>query len=253
VAGGVFLLLLAPWSALASHTLGGRVVTTTTVPTVEATTFGDRDELCFGPCDPDSTVWFRPLRYAREVARATGTSEVDVLKVMSDHALRDVEPAGYLSQVSRNFDAYLTRPNSFTGYLAPPDGRGTLGSHGEQVARGTTWLLYVPLMLLGLASMLFLARSSVEARLLDIVLKISIGALLLQPFVHVAGGRYWTTAGPVLVLAGLAFLRERRIAWAHRAADSDPEGPLTRWIGRTQLALVVAAAVPVAALAVVSI
>lgn len=254
VAGGVFLLLLAPWSVLSSHTLGGRVVTTTTMPTVEANTFGDRDELCFGPCDPDSTVWFRPLRYAREVARATGTSEVDVLKVMSDHALRDVEATGYLEQVSRNFDAYLTRPNSFTGYLAPADGRGTLGGYGEQVARATTWLLYVPLMLLGLASMLFVARSSVEARLLDLVLKISIGALLLQPFVHIAGGRYWTTAGPVLVLAGLALIRERRIAWAQRADhDVVADRALTRWIGRTQLALVVAAATPIAVLAVVSI
>lgn len=255
-AGVVFLLLLAPWSVLASHTLGGRVVTTTTVPTVKAVTFGERDQLCFGPCDPDSTTWFRPLRYAREVGRATGASEVDVLKVMSDHALRDVDTTGYLTQVSQNFDAYLTRPNSFTGYLAPPDGRGTLGRYGEQVARATTWLLYAPLMLLGLVSMLVVARSSIEARLLDIVLKISIAGLLVQPFVHVAGGRYWTTAGPVLALAGVAFVRERRIAWTQRSGERGgviQDRALARWIGHAQLALVVAVAAPVAALAVVSL
>lgn len=256
MAGVVFLLLLAPWSLLASHTLGGRVLTTTTVATAKANTFGDRDQLCFGPCDPDSTVWFRPVRYSREVARATGVSEVDVLKVMSDHALRGVSASGYLTQVSHNVDAYLTHPNSFTGYLAPPEGRGTIGSLGERVARVTSWVLYAPLMLLGLASMLFIARSSIDARLLDTTLKISIGALLVQPFVHVAGGRYWTTAGPVLVLAGLAFVRERRIAWAQRAVDQraapDDRG-IGRWIGGAQVALVVAVAAPVAVLAVVSI
>ena len=199
-------------------------------------------------------MWFRPLRYAREVSRATGTSEVDVLKVMSDHALRDVDATGYLEQVSRNFDAYLTQPNSFTGYLAPADGRGTLGRFGEQVARATTWLLYAPLMLLGLVSMLFVARSSDEARLLDLVLKISIGALLVQPFVHIAGAllddrRTGAGAGGSRVPSRAP---DRVDAGDGRARRGCGRRRAHRWIGRGQLALVVAAAAPVAALAVVS-
>jgi hypothetical protein len=254
-AAAAFLLLLAPWSLLASHTLGGRVITTTTMPTVLANTFGDRHELCFGPCDPDSTLWFRPLRYAREVGRATDTSEVVVLKQMSDHALRAVGPHRYLRQVDRDFDAYLTQPNTFTSYLAPPGGRGAVGRLGQTVASWATWALYAPLLLLGLISMFFVARSSTEARVLDLMLKLSIGALLAQPFVHVSGGRYWTTAGPVLALAGFALLRERRAALAHSPGSSPDPGThdpgLDRWLGRAQVAAALAAASVTAVLLVV--
>jgi len=72
LAATVFLVLLAPWSIAASRSLDARVLTTTTVPISLANTFGDRTELCYGRCDPDSSLWFRPLRYAREVGRATG-------------------------------------------------------------------------------------------------------------------------------------------------------------------------------------
>ena len=67
----------------ASRTLGDRVITTTSVSNVLGNTFGDRDELCFGPCDPGSTIWFNPLRYSREVGRATGLSELEVQHQMS--------------------------------------------------------------------------------------------------------------------------------------------------------------------------
>jgi hypothetical protein len=254
-AGAVFLVLLAPWSVAASSTLGARVITTTSMPTSLANTFGNRDEVCFGPCDPDSTRWFRPLRYAREVARATGTSEVDVLKQMSDYALRDVAPREYLLQVGRDFDAYSTEPNSFTAYLAPERGRGPVGRLGQTLADWATWALYAPLLLLGLISMFFVIRSSTESRVLDLTLKLSIGALLVHPFVHVAGGRYWTTAGPALALAGFAFLRERP-TWAGppraaRARDGSDRA-LDRWLGRAQALAAIGAATVAAGLLVVS-
>jgi hypothetical protein len=232
---GLFLALLAPWSALASGTLGARVITTTTVPTVRAVTFGDRDELCFGPCDPDSTRWFRPVRYAREVARATGTSEVVVLEQMSSHALRGLGTRAYLEQVARNVDSYATQPNSFTSYLAPDGGRGALGRATERVAAVLTWSLYAPLLLMGVISMVFSARSSTEARVLDVLLTTSLGALLVQPFVHVSGGRYWTTAGPVVALAGFAFLRERVPGWSSVPAAGGAHPVLDRWLGRAQV------------------
>lgn len=245
LAGVVFLLLLAPWSFFASQALGGRVITTTTVPTVMATTFGDRSEICFGKCDPDSTMWFRPLRYSREVGRATDTSEVEVLKVMSDYALRDLTLSHYLDQVVHNVGAYALQPNNFTGYLAPPEGRGALGRSAEMVSDILTWAMYAPMILLGAVSLLFQARRSVEARVLDLLTKLALGGLLVQPFVHIAGARYWTTAGPVFAIAAFSFLRERQLAAGH--GTPPPSGVVTatdasvaRWLGRVQVLLSVA-------------
>lgn len=245
LAGVVFLLLLAPWSVFASRTLEGRVLTTTTVPTVMANTFGERSEICFGKCDPDSTQWFRPLRYAREVGRSTDTSEVEVLKVMSDHALRDLTIPHYLDQVVHNLGAYALQPNNFTGYLAPPEGRGGLGRTAEATADAVTWVMYAPLILIGAVSLLFQARRSLEARVLDILTKLALGSLLVQPFVHIAGARYWTTAGPVFAIAAFSFLRERQLARGEGTAP--PGGVVTatdatvvQWLGRVQVLLSVA-------------
>ena len=42
----------------------------------------------------------------------------------------------------------------------------------------------------------------------NLLLKLAFGALLTQPFVHIAGSRYWTTAGPLWALmAVLAWQR----------------------------------------------
>ncbi len=91
-AGGVFAFLLAPWSLGASEVLGGRVVTTSTVPVSTAVAFGDVDRICFGPCG-DSNIWFASARYSQEVARATGVSELVVQRQMSDYALQPATPA----------------------------------------------------------------------------------------------------------------------------------------------------------------
>ena len=245
LAGVVFVLLLAPWSLFASRSLEGRVVTTTTVPTVMANTFGDRSQICFGRCDPDSTQWFRPLRYAREVGRATDTSEVEVLKVMSDHALRDLTLGHYLDQVVHNLGAYALQPNNFTGYLVPPEGRGSLGEAGEQTANAVSWAMYPPLILIGAISLLFHARRSLEARVLDVLTKLALGALLVQPFVHIAGARYWTTAGPVFAIAAFSLLRERQLALGQGTPPDDgvvtsADRTAVRWLGRIQVLLSVA-------------
>lgn len=242
LAGVVFLLLLAPWSVFASRALDARVVTTTTVPTVMANTFGDREQVCFGRCDPDSTMWFRPLRYSREVGRATDTSEVEVLKVMSDHALRDLTVGHYLEQVVHNLGAYALQPNNFTGYLTPPEGRDTLGRAGQATADAVTWAMYAPIILVGAISLLFQVRRSLEARVLDVLVKLSLGALLIQPFVHIAGGRYWTTAGPMFAIAALSFLRERQIGLGLAPAPRDGvvtagDATVVKWLGRVQVLL----------------
>lgn len=253
VAAAAFLVLLAPWSLSASSTLGARVITTTTVPTVMAITFGDRDEVCFGECDPDSTMWFRPLRYAREVGRETGTSEVEVLQQMSDHALRDLTVDSYLDRVAYNLGAYSVLPNNFIDHLADPDERGPVADTVAFAAKVVTWVLYLPMILLGLVSLLFRARRSLEARLLDVLVKLSLGALLVQPFVHMAGGRYWTTAAPFLAMGAVGLLREREVGRGDVPAP--PTGVLTvrdrvvvQWLGRVQLTLNVLTALVVAVL-----
>ena len=245
VAGVLFVGLLAPWSAYASHVLGGRVITTTTVPTVEATTFGDRSQICFGKCDPDSTLWFRPVRYSREVARATGTSEVDVLKQMSDYALTGVTVGGYLEQVDHNLAAYALQPAIFIEHLEPEGGRGAFGAFGARTAEIATWLLYFPVLLLAAASLMTVARRSLEARVLDVVVKLVLGALLVQPFVHVAGGRYWTTAGPFFAIAAMIFVRERLIGSRRMRPPDDgvltaADARIVTWLGRIQVVLATA-------------
>ncbi|MDN5744146.1 MAG: hypothetical protein L0H31_03375, partial [Nocardioidaceae bacterium] len=185
---------------------------------------------------------FRPVRYAREVGAATGTSEVDVLKVMSDYALRDVTLAGYLGQVDHNLAAYSLIPTTFVDHLEPEDGRSVPGIGWAWAVKIGTWLSYYPLLLLAAASLLTFARRSLEARLLDVAVKLSIGALLVQPFVHISGGRYWTTAAPFFGIAAATFLRERRIRTGQDAAPA--AGVLTAtdtivvtWLGRVQVLL----------------
>ena len=233
--------LLAPWSIAASESLNARVVTTTTVPISLANTFGDRDQLCFGRCDPDSALWFRPLRYAREVGRATGESEVDVQKQMSDYALRDLDRTDYARQAWWNLGSYLFIPANFVKYIAPPDGRGTLGTIGQWTVWGTTYLLYAPLLLLTLASLLSVQLRSLEAQILDTLTKLALLALFLQPFVHVAGSRYWTTAGPLFMLAAAGFLREYYLR-RHEGAPArerleGTDAQLSQWLKPVQISL----------------
>ena len=248
LSGAVFLVLLAPWSIAASETLDTRVVTTTTVPISLANTFGDREQVCFGRCDPDSFLWFRPLRYAREVGRATGESEVEVEKQMSDYALRDVTREHYARQTWWNIGSYFFVPANFVRYLTPPEGRGTIGKVGQALVFGSTYLYYVPWFLLMLVSMLFVQLRSLEAQILDTLTKVSLLTLFVQPFVHVAGSRYWTTAGPLFMIAAAGFVREASVRRREREQGAPPGHPerehlhgtdatLSRWLRPIQVAL----------------
>ncbi len=241
LAGVVFVMLLAPWSIAASKALDTRVVTTTTVPISLANTFGDREQVCFGKCDPDSYLWFRPLRYAREVARVTGESEVEVEKQMSDYALRDLGRQEYARQAWWNIGSYFFIPANFVRYIEPAEGRGPVGEVGERVAWWSTYLLYVPFLVLTLISMLFVQLRSLEAQILDTVTKLALLALFVQPFVHIAGSRYWTTAGPLFAIAAAGFLRESHVRRSHthpvRERLDGTDARLSQWLKPIQLAL----------------
>ena len=198
VASGVaFLAVLSPWSLYASQELGGRVVTTTSVPTVLANTFGDRDEVCFGECDPGSSIWFSPLRYSREVARATGISEMDAAAEMSTYARQDVTAHSYARDVLTNLARYLRNPAGFAGILES----ASTSAPSVVVVSGLTYLMVFPAFLVGLAMLLVVVRRSLAEQVQALLLKLAIGALLVQPFVHIGGSRYWVTLGPLLGLS----------------------------------------------------
>lgn len=244
LAGAAFLLVLAPWSIVVSKTLDDTVITTTTVQTVRANTFGEHRQLCFGQCDPNSTIWFTPVRYAREVSRATGVGEVEVLGQMSEYARRGVTAESYSRDVFRNTVDYLFKPGGFAIELQPPGAGEDVGYW--LIAGSTTVMVYVAL-LAGLAVLLTVFRSSFENRWTAIVIKLAIGSLLLQPFVHIGGSRYWTTLAPLLSLGAVLLAGEwlsRRRGPSEPLSDV-PEGnvlptaAVARWFDRVQWALIV--------------
>lgn len=205
IAALAFAAVLLPWSIGASTTLHGRVVTTTSVPTVLANTFGDRDRVCFGPCDPGSTIWFSPLRYSRETARATGRSEMEVAEQMSAYARQGVTPSSYTHDVLVDLRSYVRDPERFYTYLRPAsDPTRAQDVAIEGATRGLVWAAFA----VGVALLVVVLRRPREDQVMSILLKLSIGALLTQPFVHIAGPRYWTTAAPLLGLAAALLIRQ---------------------------------------------
>ncbi|WP_244931531.1 hypothetical protein [Nocardioides sp. W7] len=209
----VFVLVLLPWSVLASTSLGGRVITTTSVPLALANTFGDRDEICFGPCDPAGTIWFNPVQYSREVARATGRSELEVQEQMSAYARRDVTSRGYAEDVLENLERYRTEPAYYLDHL--PYDRETDGF--EDASRDATDRFFALGTIVVVLAMLLVSRGPRDRQVQLVLVKVALGGLLLQPFVHMTGSRYWTTAAAVAGLAlgvlvtwGLDLLRSLR-------------------------------------------
>lgn len=230
-AAAAFVVLLAPWSAYASHELGGRVLTTTSVPTVLANTFGDRDDVCYGECDPGSSIWFSPLRYSREVARATGISEMQAAAEMSLYARADVTAESYARDVLGNLARYLRNPAGFARIFESPTAPYPIA----EVVGALTYLMAFPAFLVGLVMLLHVERRGAGAQVRSLLVKIAIGALLVQPFVHIAGSRYWMTLAPLLGLSA-ALLHD-----AARSRGRPVEGEVAGlvWLTRLQVVLVV--------------
>ncbi|GAB4005575.1 hypothetical protein [Nocardioides ultimimeridianus] len=262
VAAGTFGVVLAPWSAFASYTLKAPVLTTTTVPVVMSITFGDTDRVCFGPCDPmlnpgtnTANVWFPPMQYSREVARATGRSEVEVEKQMWPYARTSVTPHSYTRDVIADFGRYAGKPASFAKLMLPSGPHGV----GYWLVFVLTYLAWIPLLLAAFALILRPVRTTIDHQIVALLTSVCLVALFTQPFVHVGSGRYWTTAAPLAAI-GLALLLEvrdtrrpaPRLADAEWTAPPDPDPsaagtPVRRWLTLAQwgLAGVVATAVVV--------
>lgn len=239
-----FVAVLAPWSVYVSHELGGRVVTTTSVPTVLANTFGDRDKVCYGECDPGSSIWFSPLRYSREVARSTGISEMEAAAEMSAYARADVTPQTYAHDVLVNLGRYLRNPAGFARILESP----TTPYPTAEFVGALTYLMVFPAFAVGLAMLLVVTRRDAYSQAQSLLLKVAIGALLMQPFVHIGGSRYWTTLGPLLGLSAAVLYAAARpsVTTPGRVVGGDPAPWLTGLQAVLAGAVVVTAAVVVA-------
>lgn len=237
VTGAVFVAILAPWSIAVSQAMNGPVLTTTSVPTVLGNTFGDGTELCFGPCDPYSTIWFSPMRYGREVAEQAGIGEVEALGMMSEYAMRDVTAQSYADDVLMNLGRYVGEPHRFSKFIKSP---------GVEYHDGMEWgwrigthLLWWPVLIMAVAGFLSAYRRPFEDQLLGLLTKLGIGALLIQPFVHISGPRYWTTAGPLFALSAAVWLARRGVrSDVESDAVAETDGALERWFHRSQLLLV---------------
>ncbi len=229
-AGVAFLAILAPWSIGASVALDARVVTTVSVPTVRANTFGDRDQLCFGECDPGSSIWFSPLRYSREQGRAAGLSEVEIADEMSAYARQDVTSTSYARDVAINTGRYFAQPARFATLLRWKGSPVDIVPLAEVVTYG----LFYPASLLILVLLGARTRRSFDHQLQLVLLKIGVMALMVQPFVHIAGPRYWTTMAPLLGLGAalLWALRRDRLADLPRL-----DGTVPRLLHAAQVAL----------------
>ena len=192
LAAAVFGAILAPWSIFASRTLDARVITTTTVPIVLANTFGDRDRVCFSPCDPvqdpgstRGNIWFPPMEYSREVARATGRSEVEVEQQMWTYTRPSVSAGSYAHDVIGNFWRYAGIPASFTRLLTPAS---VDGGPVYWAIVTSTYLGWAILFLLGSSLLVTVVRRSTDQQVISLLTTLALGSLFTQPFVHVGTG-----------------------------------------------------------------
>jgi len=252
-----FLAILAPWSVFASKTMDARVLTTTTVPIVMANTFGDPDRVCFSPCDPvqdwgsiRGNIWFPPMQYSREVARATGESEVLVEKQMWTYTRPSVSAQSFTHDVIGNFWRYAGIPASFARLLIPAEADGSPIYWTIVIGTYAGWGI---LFLGGGALLLIVVRRSTDHQVISLVTTLALGTLFTQPFVHVGTGRYWTTAAPLLAIAlGLIVVlldaRRANPRFSPPSATMDPAAAtvVNRWLTVAQAVLAAATVLVVA-------
>lgn len=210
--GALFCLLLAPWSVAASLALGDTVVTTSSASLAIGTTFGDADELCFGPCPPQG-VWAGELQFSREYAEQHGISELEAQRRMTSHALSDVSLRDYLAQVRDNFLAFITPTGAGPRRGLPFMDRFVaisdldIGPQLTAMVTGTVRILtlagYLPFFAaLVIANFLIVVRSQ-RLQLLSLLVKALTVSLFLQPFLHLSHARYWTAFAPVMTLGAV--------------------------------------------------
>ena len=105
-----------------------------------------------------------------------------------------------------------------------------------------TNLMFFAALAVAVAMLLAVVRATYDTQVTSLLLKLGLGALLTQPFVHIAGARYWTSAAPLFALAiglmaasGLARTSPRTVAmttwFQHHPRPTDLDGRLVRESG----------------------
>lgn len=199
----LFSTLLAPWSLTASRTLGGAVVTTSSLPMSLAKTFGDRDELCFGPC-AEGNIHFVTVEYSREYAERHGISELEAQKRMSAHALSGLTISGYLGQVQENFVSFLFQPSGFVRRfvnISSLDLSEDAAKELRGLAKVLTLGVHIPFLFALFAGNMVVVSWSRRGQIFSLVLKMFTLCLFVQPFIHVSHARYWVGFAPLMGLA----------------------------------------------------
>lgn len=212
IAAGLALLglLIAPWTLTASGVLGDTVLTTSSAPLSVAITFGDRRDICFGPCPGEGNVWFRAVRYSREYGEDRGISELDAQRQMAAYALRDVTFQGYAQQVRQNFRSFATRPHGFvTRFMSITtlDLSPRVTAMVEQSLRLGTLALYLPfLVALAVANAAVIVRSQ-RLQVLSVCVKVFTASVFVQPFLHRSHPRYWVSFAPLMAIGAILLLQ----------------------------------------------
>ena len=194
-------------------------------------------------------MWFAPVRYAREVARATGDGEVTVLDEMSAHARKDVTARTAMPGTWSTTSSAIAAIDGFGSLLKPPDAPHDRG-FWQWVARDLSLRIFGPVSWLVVAALLVVSRRRFGDQVVAVLLKVALLALLTQPFVHLSGSRYWTTAGALGGLAVVVLVRIGYDAVLRRPPDAGDEP--SRLLSALQWALSGATVAAVATVAVLA-
>ncbi len=192
-------LALLPWSIAASRHFDARVITTTNFPLVLADSFGDPEKTCFGPCADGVDIW-PAWEFAQERAAATGENALTIQREMMAASLDGLTLRSYLQQAREHVADHLFDPAGWVraqmpvSYRIPPDLRESFLT----AITVLSWIIYLPFLLALLAGNLLVARSSDSARLQSVLIKSATFAMMLQPFMHKSGPRYWVMLAPLM-------------------------------------------------------
>jgi hypothetical protein len=163
-------------------------------------------------------------RYSRKIAAQSGTSELAIQRQMSDYALRDVTAQSYAANVLGNFGRYVLQPTGLDVIFRVPidsvERRPDPPDASSILVVVITALMYFPVLALAVLGILLVRRVPEVAQLVALLAAVLGGALMSQPFVHVASPRYWPVFAPMMSLAAVGLLVRPDPAgssvWLHR-------------------------------------
>lgn len=183
------LVMIAPWSALLSADKEGPYLTTTSIELGQIVGFGDPEDLA--EVVQDQNQWTAWDDFVQETARREEISYAEAMSQERSRILSTVSMGEYLERVRHNFDSLLLHPTGFINRLYrnyegpiidPIGGRGLVGT--VQV------LFWTGLVIVMFADLLIPRRTRTKQVWENIVLKLTMLALLAQPFVHAAHPRH---------------------------------------------------------------